>query len=404
MEETIQRLAAEYQSLLQKERDAERERLGDYETRLDDLEDRFAHAKGPPSKPLTIPAVFGRSYDENFISDYLAYAIDPSRNGIGEAPLERFLSLCGIDPVERPLADVVVHREYYLEGGRIDLLLEWEDTMVLGIENKILSAEGLDQTRYYAQVMARKFAVVPYHLIYLTRTGDRASSDEFQPVSYKQVGEALRQVQISPDTTARHRVLWEDFLEHLEEYIIMSDPSHFEFSEKAELYLEHRTMIEDLVSAFGREWGEAVSFIEQQLKVQLDGGPWTIDWSKGVSTYWKPIFKPAWKSQTLFAHYEFWFNLDTFCRGDFWLMAEVEGQEADHFLALFDQRYPSLKVHYDGKGIKHHPKERKQAIAWKKYATSQNIEEVVRAFIDAFDEFRFLESEIDQVLVELQKP
>lgn len=70
---------------------------------------------------------------------------------------------------------------------------------------------------------------------------------------------------------ARRRVLWEDLLEHLEVYIVMSDPTHFEFSEKAGLYLTHQNMIDDLVSTFNREWGEAVAFIEQQLRANLRG-------------------------------------------------------------------------------------------------------------------------------------
>jgi hypothetical protein len=38
------------------------------------------------ARPYTIPAAFRRPYDENFISDYLAFILDPDKNGIGNSP------------------------------------------------------------------------------------------------------------------------------------------------------------------------------------------------------------------------------------------------------------------------------------------------------------------------------
>lgn len=400
----MRRLTAAYDALLWRERDAERARVDGYATQLASLEDKFAGARGPASRPLTVPAIFGRSYDENFISTYLAYALDPSRNGIGEAPLAQLLSLVGADLGDLSVRDVTVHREYQLRGGgRIDLLLEWKDAFVLGIENKILSVEGENQTAYYAEQVPLAIRGADYYFAYLTRTGEPAKSPQFHPVSYGQLLEALRQVHLSPATATRSRVLWEDLLEHLEVYIVMSDPTHFEFSERAKLYLEHRSMIEELVKAFNSDYGEAIAFIEQQLLANLDGGPWITDWRKGTSVWWKPVFKSHWQTQALFVHYEYWISVEDLVRGRLWFMAEAEGAQQARFLELFDRRYPGLRAQYAEKGMDYRPKGRKQAMAWKQYPISQDIEEVAQAFIDAFAEFRFLESEIDQVLAEMQE-
>ena len=396
----IGQLATEYQRVVQKARAAERQQLEGYGAKLAVLVEQYDQVKPAPPKPLTIPAIFGRQHDENFISDYLAYALDPGRNGIGEAPLAQLLNLCDIDAADLPLEDVTIHREYQLENGRIDLLLEWEDMLVLGIENKILSTEGTGQTRYYAKVVPRLFEGTSYHLVYLTRDGHKAGSSKFQSISYVQLLVALRNVAATSATTLRQRVVWDDFLEHLEVYIIMSDPDHFEFSEKAKLYIEHQTMLHDLENTFKKEWNEALAYLEEQLHTHLEGGPW-ITRFHGTRYNFHQVLKPSWHSAGLSIHYEYWFTVARLNRRELTFMVDVESKRADEFLARFDARYPSLETDYRERGIRYRPPNRKNAIAWKAYPITQDIDQVARTFIDAFTEFRFLEKEIDTVLAEL---
>lgn len=400
----MEQLVTSCHSLLQKERDAEQEKLAIYETRLDVLEVQFAHAPGPASKPLTVPALFGRSYDENFISDYLAYVLDPRKNGIGEAPLAQFLSLVGIDPAELPLSEVKVHREYTLENGRIDLLLEWPDRIVVGIENKILSAEGPEQTLYYAEVIHRLFAGMLPHLVYLTRGGQEAMSDEFQPLSYAQLTQGLREVRLPADTTTRRRVLWEDFLEHLKEYIVMSVPSRFEFSEKAQLYLSHLDMFKEMRANFRREWEKALTYIERRLYPHLDGGPWTTRFTPAHA--WQQVRKDSWESSTLAVYYQYTIEpADLRPDGQkISFMAQAEGAQQEDFLKHFDRRKHGLEGLYQDHGIVYRPPHRRYAIAWKEYDIPSDVNEIVPVMLTAWAEFRFLEAEIDQVLAELQEP
>jgi hypothetical protein len=104
----------------------------------------------------TIPALFGRAYDENFISDYLAYILDPARNGIGSEPLQALLSVAFDPDLDVDLDNVTILREYAfgdVNFGRIDLLIQLGDQGergVIGIENKILASEGDTQTISYA--------------------------------------------------------------------------------------------------------------------------------------------------------------------------------------------------------------------------------------------------------------
>jgi hypothetical protein len=381
---------------LQNDREAERERLNSYRSRLVDLVQQHAQAESSPPKPLTIPAIFGRSYNEKFISNYLAYILDPAKNGIGEAPLAQLLQICELDTADLSLTDVTIHREYPLEDGRIDLLLEWEDRLILGIENKIFSAEGPGQTKYYARQIPKLFEGTPQHLLYLTRGGQMADSKQFQSVSYKQLLAALKNISLTADTGVRQRVIWDDFLEHLEVYIIMSDPDHFEFSEKSQLYIEHLAMFHDLENVFKTEWGRAIDYIEQQLYSNLEGGPWKTNFNRTRYTYHQ-VFKPTWESPGLWVHYEYWLTVKSLKEGKIQFMVDVERKQKDEFLARFDQRSLSLKTEYQQRDIQYRPPKRKDAIAWKTFPIAPDIDQVAQTFIDAFAVFRFLEKEIDDV-------
>lgn len=398
----MQTLVQQYQAILQKEQAAEQAQVEAYRRQLAELSQQYAQAAATPPKPVTIPAIFGRSHRENFISDYLAYILNPAKNGLGPGPLVQLLHLCDIDPGEVPLAEVVIHREYTVGSGRIDLLLEWEDALVLGIENKIYAAEGDGQTRYYAHEIPKLFKDTPCHFAFLTRGGRSAQSKKFKPISYAGLLEALRQVRVSPNTGARQLILWHDFLEHLEVYIIMSDPGQFEFSDKAKLYLEHHAMIQDLETTFKDEWGAAITYIEDRVRANLDDD-WETQFNPQLSRGWHVISKSAWRQEELWVHFEYWFAPYWLARREFTFVLDVEGKQNNDFLDRFDQRYPALEPTYKRREMIYRPSNRKVAIAHKIYPISQDIDEIAQVFIDAFEEFRFLEAEVDAVLAEMNR-
>jgi hypothetical protein len=400
---SIQQLVQQYQAILQREQTAQQTGLENYRIALADLNQRYAQLQPVPPRPLTIPAIFGRSYGENFISDYLAYILDPAKNGIGVAPLAQFLELCDFDSTGLSLTEVKIYREYPVGSGRIDLLLEWEETLILGIENKILSAEGVGQTKYYAQELPHLFRDTACHFAYLTRGGYPADSKKFQPISYVELLDKLRNVPVAPSTGARQLILWYDFLEHLEVYIVMSDPDRIEFSDKAKLYIEHRAMIQDLENAFKNEWSTAIDYVEKQVRAHLGDGLWTTRFNRTFRQTWHQVLKPAWESSDLTVHYEYWLSIQSLTQQELTFMADVEGKQANNFLALFEQRYPALKAEYEQREIIYRPNHRKFAIAWKSYPIVQELHQVAEVFLDALDEFRFLEPEIDAVIAELTK-
>ncbi len=54
--------------------------IQEYKTKLEAMEKVFKFLPPPSEKPRTVPAIFGKSYDENFISDFLAYILALQRN------------------------------------------------------------------------------------------------------------------------------------------------------------------------------------------------------------------------------------------------------------------------------------------------------------------------------------
>ena len=291
------------------------------------------------------------------------------------------------------------YREYPLENGRIDLLIECHDSFVLGIENKIYSPEGDNQTPYYAHVMAGLFPDVPYHLAFLTLKGNKARSKQFIPISYPMLLTALKEVAIHEAVEPRKRVLWQDFLEHLEVYFMMTNPDHFEFSEKSRLYLEHYEMLQDLKNTFEREWDQVFSYLENHFQEQATGGPWSTNFQTRFA--WKQAYKPHWLIENLNIHFEWSLSLPAFIEGKMSFGVDVQGKRTPEALAWFDAQYPLIAEQYQQRGIRYRPKNRNNAIAHKIYPISMDVDQVAERLVESFNEFRFLEPLVDEVMAKL---
>jgi hypothetical protein len=341
-----------------------------------------------PTKPLTIPASLRRSYDENFLSDYLAYILNPKHNGIGIHPLAALCRSYGRNPDDLFLDKVIIYREYGLDSGRIDLLLEIEGQWVLGIENKIFSPEGEGQTISYAKHINSKFQNVDRDFLFLTIGGERAQEDVFRSVSYNRLLVALKTVTLADDIEIRKRILWEDFLQHLEEYIVMSTSGQFAFSEKAKLYLEHYRMLQDMEHIFNSDWNEAVDYLKDRCIAFKKDDLWQTDTFKGESKgqlSWIVIQKKTWKKDASI-NVQFWWSLSPWEWIDKKIPFKIDvyGSLADAFLTLMNERYPTVQEQYTQKEVDYRPANRRYCIAQKNYNFDESIEGAVGVLIQTF--------------------
>jgi len=355
-------------------------------------------------RPLTIPVIFGR-YDENFISDYLAYILDPNRNGIGTGPIIALCGLYGRDTTDLPLKDVVIHREYVLGSRRIDLLLEIEDQWVLGIENKISASEAANQTSDYASQIASKFSTSIRDFIFLTKSGDQAQSKYFSPISYACLLRALKTVPLDDSVVGRKRVLWEDFLEHLEVYIVMTNSAQFEFSEKTQLHLEHYQMLQDMERTFKNNWREAIKYLEQRLPTLIAEGLWGVDgeWeivSNISASYWLLVRNKAWNEKGL--NIDFWWQLspEYWPEGKIPFVVDWRGKKewTTAFLEQIDEEYTKYQNQHALNGMIYRPPYRPVCIVLKNYNFDRSPASLETIFVQAIADFQFLVPIIDKIV------
>ncbi|MCX6083040.1 MAG: hypothetical protein NTW32_26220 [Chloroflexi bacterium] len=95
--QAIKELTERYKKIQGNALGLDHSRSEQYRSQLTALVSQYKRVR--PKKPpvLTIPVIFGRKHNENFLSHYLAYILNPQQNGIGTAPLEAVLKLCKIN-------------------------------------------------------------------------------------------------------------------------------------------------------------------------------------------------------------------------------------------------------------------------------------------------------------------
>jgi hypothetical protein len=349
-------------------------------------------------RPDTVLSIFDRTYDENFISSYLAYVIDPARNGIGAEPLRRLLELAGADTEALDLESVTITREYDLgRYGRIDLLIQVGDRAVLGLENKVLAAEGVSQTAKYAESIARAFPDRDHYFLYLTRDGSKASSRKFIPLSYRRLLDAFAAIRHDGSGNVKKRMLWEDFLEHLRVYIALGEDM-MELSEKAKMYVENYKMIKDLTRTFEREADVFFNYFRDTLAAGLPADEWKMTF---YSTRGYQYFqRPSWDTPKLYIYYQYYTSREAIIQDSFTFMIDVIHPDAEQFFDLFKPRYTLLKGRYEQLDLTYRPNNRPQALAWKSYPLDGDPDNIVKQLLHAYEEFAFLTPIIDETLAE----
>ena len=120
--EKISLLAKEYKAIS----GFDKINISDFESRLEKLYAQYVKIAHLDKPVKTIPSIFKRSYDENFISDYLAHILNPIDSGLGFSPIQSLLRFAS-NPfclTENDVIGIQVFREYQLsDESRIDILI-----------------------------------------------------------------------------------------------------------------------------------------------------------------------------------------------------------------------------------------------------------------------------------------
>lgn len=338
--------------------------------------------------------IFNAGFDENFISDYLAYILDPSENGIGNSPLvkliRKFKNYKDITLKNIDRDDINIHREYtFNTNKRIDLLIELGNELVIGIENKIHSSEGYSQTNSYANSIEEEFSEIDSLMIYLTLDGSIASSPSFRPLSYYSLLNLIKDINYDFTKNIRKSVIFNDFILHLEEYIMGKES--LKLSEKGKLFLEHREMFNDLEDAFSKDTREVFNYLKSYFKSHYSGPEWEFNFKKDRG--YQQIYKREWKKHDgINIHYEFYYNAKKLIFGKkITYMVHIEGKRRKELRSAFEKYYEQNKQKYKENNIRY--KKGKRAAAIKKY--DYNFKDIEDVFEKAVKEFDILTSIID---------
>lgn len=377
---------------------SEQNKIRNYQYELDKLNSIINYLPDKIRK-TTIPMIFNSSLDENFISDYLAYVLNPKINGLGNTPLKHlFKNFKNIDIeiAEEFENGIEIAREYTFKSNRrIDLLILIGGSFVIGIENKIKADEHGEQTKSYAKSIDEEFPDREALLIYLTVQEKRPASKEFKILTYWDLINILNAVKFNFTDNIRKSVFFDDFKLHLEEFIMKKES--LELSDRTNLYLENLKMINELEESFKNDSIRVFNYIASYIKSHYSESDWKFDFS--ANRGYQQIYKDKWYRDKLYIHFEFHKSAEQLVRDNkLFFMVEVEKKNKKQFFNLFEKRYLENKDNFDKLSIKHRPSSRSHAVGYKRYDFSiKNIEVV---FTQVIEEFNFLINLIDETLLE----
>lgn len=356
---------------------------------------------------ITIPVIFRRSYNENFISDYLAHILHPIDSGLGLEPIQSLLHFCGnsISLTEKDSGEIQIIREHQLsEESRIDILIVFKKIkLLIGIENKIFSSERHKQTIRYSDSIQELYPEYTQVLLYLTPNGLKPKSSEFKQISYKELLNILKPITKS-EISPKNQLIYQDFLLHVENYIMKS--VNLKLSEKSLLYLKHAELISDLIESFSKDSYMIFEVISEIIKGIFEGAFEEWEYSFSADRRYQQIWKKHWRTNQLSIHFEFHFTKESlFLEPQITFMVDVEGKEKDQFIDKYEKYQIKNKKKYQDVGIQYRPKTRKIAIAYKVYNFQLSPDKFDRSQIELFfqktiEEFLFIIVPIDQILTE----
>lgn len=233
------------------------------------LEDMPQQIIIPPAN--TIAHIFRHDYKENFISDWLAYLINPEFTDSTQ-PLAALLKLA-LENEPEDISDVSVCREYiFKDNRRIDFYIETSN-YVIGIENKIWSDLQPNQLADYEKQLSTN---VPLNgrelvLILLCPQSNNYCMDpnlklgSFKVITYEELVGEFKQIRFKLFENLRATILMEDFILHTEEYIMQNPDKNTSNLEMWRFEADYKDKLHDLLARFETSKKQFGAYIAERL-------------------------------------------------------------------------------------------------------------------------------------------
>lgn len=221
----------------------------------------------PSAKPRdTQMDATGRKYDENLISNLLAYYTDSHNpHGFGTLIASALWHLHAPDK-QRVFGNTTVEREYYTEAGnRIDLVIEADEDVIIAIENKIFS--GLNNPLgEYRQTLHSRYRGKKLVCFVLAPDLLPPKSEEWQAITYHSLWKEVRALLGTYVSTTN--LYWLSglitLIEHTDNIKNMAEDLTLNADER--YMLDKRSDIQKAVESFQALQSKIVAFMEPRYQ------------------------------------------------------------------------------------------------------------------------------------------
>lgn len=313
----------------------------------------FAYYKDSQEKRLIrsdlepLPVLFRQATNENFISAYLAFLLNPAKSNIALKLIEKLYEHCGYKDELISRGNYEVRCEYSLpdDRGRIDVVVLRNDKIFIAIENKILSTEGFLQTNKYADGIEKeqKDSDYPTACIFLTPKGTSPKDPRFKSLSYEKLYDYIRECLSIADFSVDDYFFIRHFLNYIKEKFMEGKK---EFSELSKEFMKYK----DFLNKVQKEYEDQAASVFNDLLAKAfqstfkpeDG--WDI-FAWGDKKQYQQISKKKWNNGALI-HFEL-VPIDPSLLMDgqpFWVRVDVEGKDRSGCRQLILDK---LKEHED---------------------------------------------------------
>ena len=254
---------------------------------------------------ITLPAIFGKQYHENFISSWLAYLFDPNLNGFGVEPLKALLSLFCDNPLLEDDDLVVVETEHTFDDERrIDILISTPHYLI-GIENKIFAAEQENQTNdYWGSIEGKAHGEKKNPIgIYLTPSKNNKNtpqSKNFHHLDYGQICEVFKAIPYDYRRDSRKNYFFYEFILYVEE-VLMNQSLFPEINGDVRIYLDNKKIVDNAISEYSKYVNSFKAWLVEQT-TQIYGHEILAD--NPQKNYWQLRKSDSWRGNNFDIHFE----------------------------------------------------------------------------------------------------
>lgn len=291
--------------------------------------------KSSKSEKFTLPCVFGKEFAENFMSDWLAYIINPYKNGVGIEPLQMLIDLAGYDYTFNDDSIIKITREYVFvdSGRRIDFYIDVDDKYIIAIENKINASEGENQFRDYWKSLEdlKKNNKLICAIILKPNSNKTVEDKNFKIVHYEELIEQYRKIQLNFIENLRSAFLIKEFIIHMEEYIMTTTDLFTLNDEDLSEIIKHKALLNKINQRNNEVNSNLKKHIINEVKKEFpDDTIWNFNYSDNFRFF--QLFKVNWKNSNI--HFELFLK------------------DPDLLIKTSNSRNCSIELHVECKGEK----------------------------------------------------